>query len=157
MQMSIFKRNKNELCSPCDGEIIPLEEIDDEVFSSGLLGYGYGVIPTQGEFFSPIEGKVTNVYDTGHAYTIVGKNGLEILVHIGIDTVELEGDFFTPRVKEGDKVKRGSMLAYADLEKIREEGYDTTTAIIISSEIKNPTLKTGVAKAKDLVLTYDLP
>lgn len=153
--MNIFKKKKKTILSPAKGEIVELKDVKDEVFSSGLLGYGFGVKATLGDVFSPIEGTVTNVYDTGHAYTIVGNDGLELLVHIGIDTVELEGEFFFPRVKTGDKVKKGAPLAYAELDKIREKGYDPTTIVIISSEIKKPKLNVGIANAGDVAISYE--
>ena len=115
--MSIFQKKKKTIVSPCKGEIIELKDIKDEVFSSGLLGYGFGVKSTQGEVFSPIDGVVSSVYDTGHAYTIEGKDGLEVLVHIGIDTVELGRELFCPRVKQGDKVKKAILLLMQSLKK----------------------------------------
>ena len=150
--MSIFKKEKT-IVSVADGEVIELKNVSDEVFSSGVLGYGYGIIPTQGEFFSPIDGVVTNVYDTGHAYSIEG-DGIEVLVHIGIDTVELEGEFFSARVKKGDKVKKCSPLAYADLEQIKNKGYDTTTVVITPSEIRSTNLSTGFKKTGETVISY---
>ena len=153
--MSIFQRKKKIIVSPCDGEIIELKDVKDEVFSTGLLGYGFGVKITQGEVFSPIDGIVTNAYDTGHAYTIEGSDGLEVLVHIGIDTVELEGEYFMPRVKQGDKVKKHSPLAYAEIEKIKEKGFDTTTVVIISSTLKNPQISLGNKKSGEVAVTYE--
>ena len=150
--MSIFKKEKT-IVNVAEGEIVELKNVNDEVFSSGVLGYGYGVIPTQGEVFSPIDGEITNVYDTCHAYSIEGE-GIEVLVHIGIDTVELDGEGFSARVKQGDKVKKGSPLAYADLELIKNKGYDTTTVVITPSEIKSPKLQTGYKKAGEKVISY---
>ena len=83
-------KNKS-IVSPVDGEVIELENVCDEVFSSGIMGVGFGIIPSSKKFFSPASGKVENAYKTGHAYTIVTDDGLDLLIHIGIDTVELEG------------------------------------------------------------------
>lgn len=135
MNDGLFSVGKNEkLCTvfaPVNGRVIPQGEIPDEVFSTGMLGEGIGIIPEDGEFFSPISGKVIDVTPTLHAYSLLSDDGAEILLHIGIDTVELKGRGFKSLVKTGDRVEVGSPLARADLDLIRKEGYSTVLAMII--------------------------
>ena len=124
---------KQTLLATCSGEVIKLEDMEDEVFSSGTLGKGFAIIPDGKDFFSPIDGKVSNTHDAGHAYLITGKDGMELLIHIGIDTVELEGEYFSPVVKAGMSVSQGDKLVYADTEKIKDRGYSPVTAVVITN------------------------
>ena len=101
---------KETIVSPVDGEIIELENVLDDVFSSGVMGDGFGVIPTSKNFYSPVSGKVENAYKTGHAYTIVSDDGLDVLIHIGIDTVELEGEYFDSKISSGECLKKGDII-----------------------------------------------
>ena len=152
------KGEKQTLLATCSGEVIRLEEVNDEVFSLGLLGKGFAIIPNEKDFFSPCRGIVTNAYDTGHAYMIKAENGLEILVHIGIDTVELEGEYFSPVVKTNMMVDKMDKLAYADTENIISRGYDPVTVIVITNpeSLNNFTVHYGKINAGDVVLEYTL-
>lgn len=132
---NFFKKEKT-LTSVANGRIITITKIPDKVFSQKILGDGFGVIPTNGDFFSPASGVVTDVTDTLHAYCITTDDGLEILVHIGIDTVELKGQGFTPLVKKGDRLAAGDALAHADLDFLKEKGYSTACAVIITNTEK---------------------
>ena len=114
--------------SPADGNVVPLTEVSDQAFSSEALGKGIAVKPINGTIVSPIAGTVSAVYPTAHAYGIKGNNNEEILVHIGIDTVKLEGKYFTPNVKTNDIVMPGDLLATIELDKIIEAGYDPRNA-----------------------------
>ena len=119
--------------SPADGKTIPMSEVKDPTFAQELLGPGIAVCPRKGRIVSPIDGTVTMVFDTKHAIGLVTEDGAEILIHVGIDTVELGGKYFTAHVKQDDKVKRGQLLLEFELDAIREAGYDTVTPVIISN------------------------
>lgn len=121
------------VCSPMTGEVIALSEVRDEVFSAGILGEGFAVIPEEGAVYAPVNGTIVNVFDTKHAITINGSNGEEILIHVGMDTVKLEGKFFHPVVKDGDAVKAGDLLMKFDLKEIKEAGFDVTTPVVITN------------------------
>lgn len=145
-----------KLYSPVNGNVIPLTNVSDQAFASEALGKGVAVNPTNGTIVSPIAGTVSAVYPTAHAYGIKGNNNEEILVHIGIDTVKLEGKYFTPNVKTGDIVMPGDLLATIELDKIIEAGYDPTIMVIdtADSSKRNVTLlaKDTVHEKDDLVL-----
>lgn len=127
--------------SPCAGRIILLSEVNDEVFSQKILGDGCAVEPCENHLYAPCDGKVDTVFDTKHAVNIVSASGAEILLHVGIDTVKLEGKYFTAHVSDGQKVKKGDLLLTFDREKIKKEGYPTTIPVIIcnSDEYKSIT------------------
>ncbi|WP_054950331.1 beta-glucoside-specific PTS transporter subunit IIABC [Numidum massiliense] len=121
------------ISSPFSGKVVPLEEVKDAVFSSQGMGKGLAVVPSEGHVHAPVKGKVTTVFPTGHAFGIRSDSGVEILIHIGIDTVQLEGQYFSPKVKQGDTVEKGQLIATCDLEAIAKEGYDLTTPIVITN------------------------
>ncbi len=153
---NFFKKEKT-LTSVANGRIVGITKIPDKVFSQKILGDGFGVIPTQGDFFSPASGVVSDVTDTLHAYCITTDDGLEILVHIGIDTVELKGQGFTPLVKKGDRLGAGDALAHADLDFLKEKGYSTATAVVITNTEKLKSfrvLESPSAKAGSPAMTY---
>ena len=128
-----FLKKEKYLFSIADGSITNLNAVPDEVFSKKILGDGFAVIPSSGEFFSPANGTVTDVSDTLHAYCITSDDGLEILVHIGLDTVELKGKGFTPKVKKGQTVACGDLLAKADLAAIEKSGHSTISMVVITN------------------------
>jgi len=105
------------LSKPVDGQVVALSEVNDEVFSSGMIGEGFGIIPTSGELIAPEDGEITMLFETNHAIGLKTRNGAELLFHIGLDTVQLEGKHFTPYVKAGDQVKQGQPLIQFDLNK----------------------------------------
>ena len=119
--------------SPVRGKIIPLSEVNDETFASEMLGVTSAVEPEDGRIVSPCDGKVINVFDTGHAVCIATKSGGELLIHIGVDTVKLNGKGFTKKVSDGDQVHAGDVLIEADLNMIRSEGYPATTMVILTN------------------------
>lgn len=121
------------LFSVADGEAIPLSEVPDEAFASGMLGEGFAVRPANGTIYSPVRGTVEGITETRHAYNIRSEGGLEILVHIGVDTVNLNGDGFTPAVQIGDRVEAGDVIARVDMEKIRQAGCGTVTPVLVSN------------------------
>ena len=119
--------------SPMNGTVIPLSEVPDAVFSSEMLGKGFGVEPSEGKAYAPVDGEVTTVFDTKHALGLMSKNGVELLIHIGMDTVKLNGRGFDVKVKAGDQVKAGDLLAEFDMDLIKSEGYQVTTAVVITN------------------------
>lgn len=119
--------------APIKGKAIALEEVNDGVFSAGMLGKGIGIEPAEGRAVSPVNGTISVVFDTKHAIGITSDEGIEVLIHIGLDTVQLNGEPFNVHVKVGDKVKVGDLLAEFDMDKIKEAGYKTVTPIIISN------------------------
>ena len=121
------------ITSPVEGNVISLSEVPDATFAQEILGKGVAIVPQKGVIYAPFDGTVDVMFETGHAVGIVGENGIELLVHIGIDTVNLEGKCFTPKKVTGDSVKKGDILIEFDIKKIKEEGYDLTTPVIISN------------------------
>jgi PTS system beta-glucosides-specific IIC component len=122
-----------QISSPVEGKVIPLSQVKDQVFSAGLLGKGVGIEPTGNEIVAPFDGTISTLFPTKHAIGIVSENGTELLIHIGIETVELNGKFFETHVKQGDYVKRGQLLVSADFAKITEAGYNTQIPVIITN------------------------
>ena len=121
------------LYSPCNGDFVPIEEVSDPVFSQKMMGDGFGVDPSDGKIYSPGKGKVVSVFPTKHAVGVELDNGIEVLVHIGIDTVELKGDPFETVVEEGDLVEPGTLLSTVDLDKLAAAGKETTVIVILTN------------------------
>lgn len=120
-----------EIFSPLKGRAVPLEEVEDEAFSSGVLGNGAAVEPSEGKLYAPADGVVDNIFDTKHAIAITTDSGAELLMHIGMDTVKLNGEHFVAHVANGDKVKKGDLLISFDIDAIRKAGYKTITPVVI--------------------------
>ena len=130
------KQNEKEaqiFYSPLEGNAIALSEVKDDTFASEVLGKGMAVIPAKGEVKAPCDATVSMIFDTKHAIGLSADNGVELLIHVGLNTVELEGRYYTVHVNEGDKVTRGQMLITFDMDKIKEAGYDMTTPIIVTN------------------------
>lgn len=121
------------VASPVAGEVLPLEEVNDPVFASGAMGTGYAVKPVTDVAYAPDSGEVTIAFETGHAYGLRTTQGVELLVHIGIDTVSLEGEGFDAKVKQGQMVEAGDVLAQFDPLVIAEAGLEATTMIIVTN------------------------
>lgn len=122
-----------ELKSPITGQAVPLSEVPDETFSAGILGLGAAIIPAEGKVFSPVDGEISSVVDSRHAVGIQADSGAELLIHVGIDTVQLKGEGFTYHIKEGQKVRAGDLLISCDLELIKKKGYNTVTPVLVSN------------------------
>ena len=128
-----YKGLTEEVYSVADGEVIALEQVKDPVFSQKMMGDGFAVEPANGNIVSPVSGTVSSIFPTKHALGLVTEAGLEVLVHIGLDTVSLEGKPFTVHVAEGQKVVAGDLLVAADLDAIREEGRETSTIVVFTN------------------------
>ncbi|HJC33792.1 MAG TPA: glucose PTS transporter subunit IIA [Candidatus Mediterraneibacter faecipullorum] len=124
---------EEELKSPVNGKVIPLTEVADETFASEMLGTTVAVEPEDGKIVAPCDAEVLNVFDTGHAVCLTTQSGGELLIHVGVDTVKLEGKGFTKKVSDGTKVKAGDVLIEADLDTIRAAGYPATTMVILTN------------------------
>ena len=119
--------------APIDGTVIPLEQIPDETFATAILGPGCGIEPTGDTVYAPFDGTITQVASTLHAIGITSDDGIELLIHVGMDTVEMKGQGFTSLTKEGAKVKAGTPLLKVDLEAICAAGHPTATALIVTN------------------------
>ena len=128
-----IKLDDEEIFAPLKGQVISLDKVNDSVFSSGSLGKGMAIIPSEGKIYAPADGTISEFFETGHAIGVTSKHGAEILIHVGIDTVNLKGKYFYPKVKQNEQVKKGELLLEFDLNKMKEEGYDCTTMIIVTN------------------------
>lgn len=131
-----------ELGSPLSGAVIPLSEVEDAVFAGGVLGEGLAIIPAEGNVYAPADGIISAVVDSKHAVGITTDTGVEVLIHVGLDTVQLGGEGFTLHCKAGDKVKKGSLLLEFDINKIKEAGFPVTTPVLVSNMVNFVSLKT---------------
>lgn len=150
------KKNKN-IHGFMEGELITLDKVSDPVFSQKMMGDGFAIEPTDNHVYAPCDGELTVVFPTYHAYGITMKSGVEVLLHLGIDTVELDGDGFTTKVKVGDKVKAGDLLGTMDVKRIKELEKPTTSMLILTSGETVNLLKdanTTVSK-DDVVAEYE--
>jgi len=121
-----------EIKSPIKGRVIPLGELSDPAFASGILGIGIGIEPQEGKVFAPADGKI-DIFPTNHAITMVTKEGVQLIIHIGINTVGLNGKGFKPNAKSGDTVKAGQLLMEVDIKKIKKGGCSVETPIVITN------------------------
>jgi len=149
-----LKRKIRDLNSPVDGQVVALESVPDEVFSQRMVGDGVAIIPLSNLFTAPIDGVITKIFSTNHAYSIKSNKDLEVMVHIGLDTVALEGKGFTSIANEGDTVKAGDVIIEVDLDYIREHAKDIITPIIITdeSDIKSIEKKLAIVKSQDKIM-----
>ena len=149
-----MKRKAREIFSPVDGKVVSLESVDDEVFSQKMVGDGVAIVPVTNQFGAPIDGVVTKIFSTNHAYSIKSDKDLEVMVHIGLETVALNGKGFIRIAKEGDAVKAGDVIVEADLAYIKESAKDIITPIIISdgSDVKEIERKYTIVKKGDKIM-----
>lgn len=141
--------------APVSGEVIPLNKVNDETFSTEILGKGIAILPAEGKVFAPFDGKVETLPDSFHALGLSADSGIELLIHVGLETVGLEGKYFTPHVKEGQIIKKGDLLLEFDLAAIAAEGFDTVTPVIITNadDYESITPETGkTVKVQDTVI-----
>ncbi|MBE6129010.1 MAG: PTS trehalose transporter subunit IIBC [Erysipelotrichaceae bacterium] len=141
---------KNEtFVVPMSGTVMSVSEVDDQVFASKAMGDGIAIDPAEGKVYAPFSGEITVAFPTGHAYGLKAANGKEVLIHIGMDTVELDGKGFTPHVKQGDIVNQGDLLTDVDLDYIRSQGKPVVTPVIFTDGTAVELLKKGAVSAKD--------
>ncbi|WP_223894597.1 beta-glucoside-specific PTS transporter subunit IIABC [Lactobacillus helsingborgensis] len=133
VKAEVSYNKEEELVAPINGQVVPLSDVKDEVFSSGSMGKGIAIEPQEGKVCSPLDGEVVMVFPTGHAIGLKSTNGAEVMIHIGMDTVELEGKGFTTIVKKGQAVKKGDPLIKFDMEAIKKAGFKLTTPIVVTN------------------------
>ena len=146
-----LKRKPRDVYAPVDGQLIAIESVDDEVFSQKMAGDGVAILPIGEIFTAPIDGVITKIFSTNHAYSVKSKQDLEVLVHIGLETVALKGEGFERLAQEGDEVKAGDPIIKADLNYIKEYAKDIITPILITDESKYE----AIDKNTNVVITGD--
>ena len=149
------RKDKDVILSPLEGRIVPLKEVPDEVFSEEVLGKGVAVIPENGILFSPVTGRVDSVTDAKHAIVLISEKGIEILIHLGIDTVALKGAPFRPLVKAGDLVKPGDVLINFDIGAIKTAGFPVISPVLVvnADEYGRLIFASGTVKPGDTLIT----
>ncbi len=150
----IFQGNRIEIASPIKGKIVPIDTVSDPAFAQEMIGKGVAILPEDGNFYAPADGTLAVLFPTGHAYGINTVDGAEVFVHIGIDTVKLNGEYFDIKAKQGDTVKKGDLIVTVDLEGVKAAGYDIVTPVIISNPDKFSKIekKDGNVTAGDAVV-----
>ncbi len=149
-----LKRKIREVHAPTDGQVVSLESVNDDVFSQNMVGDGVAIIPMSNTFSAPIDGVVSKIFSTNHAYSIKSEKDLEVMVHIGLETVALDGKGFTRIANEGDQVKAGDVIIEADLSYIREHAKDIVTPVIImeESDVKEIDKRLDIVKVGDIIM-----
>ncbi len=143
----LFGKKGDAVCAPVAGQAVAISEVSDPTFGEEILGKGIAIRPSQGKVYAPCDADVDMMFETGHAVSLVAAFGAEILIHVGLDTVNLKGEHFTVHVKSGDKVKKGDLLMEFDHEAIAAKGYDTITPVVICNSGDYGTFKTNIGKA----------
>ena len=134
--------NSDYIYAPVAGTAVSISDIPDPVFSSGSLGNGVAIIPTEGKIYAPVNGIVDMAFETGHAVSVVAENGAEILIHVGLETVKLNGRPFEKMVETGQRVKKGDLLLVADLAALKDAGLSTITPVIVHNAKNYATFNT---------------
>lgn len=150
------KVKKEVLGSPLTGKVMELAEVEDAAFSGELLGKGFAIDPTEGDVVAPCDGTIMTLFPTKHAIGIVSDDGAEVLIHLGLNTVQLEGKYFTAHVQQGDRVKKGQLLVNVELDEVRKAGYSMVTPMIITNTadyLDIVTMKNGEIERKEDALT----
>jgi len=129
----IDSKSKTVILAPIEGKAVSLSQVNDITFSEEIMGKGAAIIPSVGRAVSPVNGVISALFETKHAIGITSEDGVEILIHIGLDTVKLGGKHFTAHVKSGDKVKTGDLLVEFDIEAIKKEGYEVITPVLVTN------------------------
>lgn len=142
----LFGKKLEEIYAPVAGKAVAITEVPDPTFAEGLLGNGIAIEPTDGKVYAPCNATVDMMFETGHAVSLVSESGAEILIHVGLETVSLEGKPFTVHVHDGDKVTKGQLMLEVDLEAVRTAGLPTITPVLICNTDVYPTFKTHVGK-----------
>ncbi len=132
------EKEREKILAPVEGTVVPLSEVNDPTFSQEILGKGVAIIPAKGRIVAPADGILTVVFETKHAVSITTPEGAEIIVHVGLDTVNLKGEHYTAHKKQGDKVKAGELLLEFDMAAIKEAGYEVITPVIVCNTPNYP-------------------
>ena len=140
------EKNDNGIYAPVAGQAVPITEVPDPTFSAGMLGNGVAIIPSEGKVFAPCNATVDMMFTTGHAVTLVADSGAEILIHVGLETVGLEGKCFKVHVQNGQKVKKGQLMIEVDLEAVKAAGLNTITPVVICNTDDYGTFNTVTGK-----------
>ena len=150
----VFGTNKIEIVSPVNGEIVPIQQVSDPTFSKEMVGKGVAIIPSDGKFYSPVNGTLISIFPTGHAFCINSDEGAELLVHIGIDTVKLEGEFYNIHATQGTEVKKGDLIVDVDIKGVKDSGYDIITPVVVSNygKFSKVEKKTGAVSVGDPII-----
>jgi len=150
----LFKRKQREIFSPIDGQVVDITEVDDAVFSQKMVGDGIAIKPAGNTFCAPIDGVVSKIFDTNHAFSVKSDKDLEVMVHIGLETVALEGNGFKRCVEEGVRVKAGDAVIKADMQYIAAHAKDTITPVIVSdeSDVKQIEKYLRIVKCGDVIM-----
>ncbi len=145
------------ILAPVSGTCIPVQQVKDPAFAGEMLGKGVAIQPAEGRLYAPADCEVSAVADTKHALGLILQNGAELLIHVGIDTMRLNGKYFKPQVKQGQKVKQGDLLLKFDLKKIEKQGYDTVVPIVVTNHDEFGALQcnTGEVATGDEIITID--
>ena len=130
------------IACPLEGRIIKLEDVADTVFSSKMIGDGIAILPVSGKVYAPFDGEIVSTVDSRHAVGIRSKDGCEVLIHVGLNTVELQGKGFTCQVKMGDQVHKGDLLLTFDIDTLKNAGYDLTTPVLIANTAQYARIET---------------
>ena len=138
--------NPNFIYAPMAGNAVEITKVPDPTFAEGLLGQGIAIEPTDGKVYAPVNGTVDTMFDTGHAVSLVSDNGIEILIHVGLETVGLNGAPFQVKCQNGQKVKKGDLLFIADLEAIKAAGLPTITPVLVCNSDDYTTFNTVTGK-----------
>ena len=142
----LFGKKTDDFYAPMAGKAVPITEVPDPTFAEGMLGNGVAIMPTDGKVYAPCDATVDMMFETGHAVSLVADFGAEILIHVGLETVGLEGKPFTVHVANGDKVQKGQLLIEVDLEAVKAAGLPTITPVLICNTDDYPTFNTFVGK-----------
>ena len=142
----LFGKPVDTLCAPMAGKAVAITEVPDPTFAEGMLGNGIAIIPAEGKVYAPCDATVDMMFPTGHAVSLIADFGAEILIHVGLETVGLEGKPFTVHVNSGDKVKKGDLMIEVDLEAVKAAGLITITPILVCNTPDYPTFNTKVGK-----------
>ena len=147
----LFKSKvQEEIVAPIKGTVVNSAEVPDPTFAEEMLGKGVAIIPSEGKVYAPCDGTVSLVFDTKHAISFTSEKGAEILVHVGLDTVELKGEFYTALVNTGDTVKKGDQVLEFDMEKISAAGYKLITPVVVCNTDDYKEIKTLTGKDKNI-------
>ena len=142
----LFGKKTDDFYAPMAGKAVPITQVPDPTFAEGMLGNGIAIEPAEGKVYAPCDATVDMMFETGHAVSLVADCGAEVLIHVGLETVGLEGKPFTVHVASGDKVKKGQLMIEVDLEAVKAAGLPTITPMLICNTDDYPTFNTFVGK-----------